>query len=242
MAKDKASKKPNSNEQKTPGLFAQFGEAVRFLRENNPRSVPIAIISGIAIAVAMGIVGAFITGLNFLPFVIWLVLAIAAGYLSCLLILSRQANSTVFTRYANEPGRTSLAVGTLTRRRYKGAQQPVAINPRTMDMVFRVVGPAGVVLMGEGTKAGATALLEDERRKVQRVAQGVTVHTFYSSDTGDGVPLKRLQKDISKLKKTLRRDEIFAVQNRLAALDSRGGMPIPKGIDPNKMRPSRKIR
>lgn len=241
MAKDN-SKKNAKDKDKAPGLFAQFSEGVKFLRENNPKAVPIAIGSGVLIAVVMGFIGAILTGLDFLPFVIWIVLAIVAGYLSALLILSRQANSTVFSRYANEPGRTSLAVGTLTRRRYKGSQQPVAINPRTMDMVFRVVGPAGVVLMGEGTKAGATALLEDERRKVQRVAQGVTVHTFYSSDSGDGVPLKRLQKDISKLKKTLRRDEIFAVQNRLAALDSRGGMPIPKGIDPNKMRPSRKIR
>lgn len=240
MAKDKA--KSKDKDQKAPGLFAQFTEGVKFLRENNPKAVPIAILSGVAVAVVFVLIGAILTGMNFLPFVIWIVLAIVAGYLSALLILSRQANSTVFTRYANEPGRTSLAVGTLTRRRYKGAQQPVAVNPKSMDMVFRVVGPAGVVLMAEGSKNGATALLEDERRKVQRVAQGVTVHTFYCSDNGDGVPLKRLQKDVSKLKKTLRKDEIFAVQNRLAALDSRGGMPIPKGIDPNKMRPSRKIR
>jgi hypothetical protein len=111
-----------------------------------------------------------------------------------------------------------------------------------MDMVFRIVGPAGVILMGEGSKNSAQALLEDERKKVQRVAQGVTVHTVYSSETGEGIPLKAMDKHINKLKKTLNKQEIFAVQNRLSALDTRFGMPIPKGMDPNKMRPSRKIR
>ena len=238
MAKDKAKDK----EQKAPGLFAQFGEGVKFLRENNPKAVPISIGSGVLIGLALIALGAVLTGFQFLPFVLWCVIAVVAGYLSALLLLSRQANSAVFLKYASEPGRTSLVVGTLTRRRYKGAQQPVAVNPKSMDMVFRIVGPAGVILMGEGSKNSAQALLEDERKKVQRVAQGVTVHTVYSSETGDGVPLKSMDKHINKLKKTLNKQEIFAVQNRLSALDTRFGMPIPKGMDPNKMRPSRKIR
>jgi hypothetical protein len=130
----------------------------------------------------------------------------------------------------------------LTRRTYKGTNQPVAINPKTKDMVFRIVGPAGVILMGEGAKTSTKALLEDERRKVQRVASGVTVHTFYSSQDGEGIPLVELHKKVSKLKRTLNKSEILAVQNRLAALDTRFGLPIPKGIDPNKMRPSRRVQ
>ncbi|MFM8927418.1 MAG: DUF4191 family protein, partial [Rhodoluna sp.] len=121
-------------------------------------------------------------------------------------------------------------------------QQPVAMNPRTKDTVFRVVGPAGVVLLGDGSQTSTKALLEDERRKVQRVAQGVAVHQIYCSNNGDGVPLKGLEKAVRKLKRTLNRNEIRAVQNRLTALDTRFGMPIPKGIDPMKIRPSRKMR
>jgi hypothetical protein len=239
MAKDKAKEK---DPKKAPGIFAQFGEGVRFLRENNPKGVPIAILSGVGVAITLGVFGAIISGMAFLSFTIWIILAIAAGYLAALLILSKLANSAVFVKYATEQGRTSLAVGTLTRRSYKGTQQPIAINPKSMDMVFRIVGPAGVVLMGEGAKTATTALLEDERRKVQRVAQGVAVHTLYCSENGDGIPLKQLHKNITKLKKTLNKAEVFAVQNRLSALDTRFGMPIPKGIDPNKMRPSRKMR
>jgi hypothetical protein len=235
MAKDT---KPN----KTPGMFAQFGDQIRFLKGVDPKAVPFAIAIGIASFVLITVLGVFISAGAFLGIVIWAVLGIVTGYLSALLTLTRRANTAIFTKYANEPGRISLTVGTLTRRVYKGTNQPVAVNARTKDLVFRIVGPAGVVLLGEGAKNSTQQLLEDERRKVQRVASGVSVHTFFSSEDGQGVPLAILHKKVSKLKRTLTKNEIRAVQNRLAAMDARGGLPIPKGVDPNKIRASKRVQ
>ncbi|MEI8231064.1 MAG: DUF4191 family protein [Actinomycetes bacterium] len=230
--------KPN----KAPGFFAQFGEQVRFLKGVDSKAFPTAILIGVATFAVITVLGAFLTNFQFLGLAIWTILGLVAGYLSTLLTLTNRANKAIFTKYASEPGRISLTVGTLTRRIYKGTNQPVAVNARTRDMVFRVVGPAGVVLMGEGSKTSTQQLLEDERRKVQRVASGVTVHIFYSSEDGSGVPIHVLHKKVNKLKKTMSKTEIRAVQNRLAAMDSRGGLPIPKGIDPTKMRASKRIQ
>jgi len=238
MAKDKAAKKAG----KAPGLFAQFGEQVRFLRGADPKALPIGILVGVGVFIVISLVGAIISNFGFLGIVLWVILGIATGYLSSLLVLTRRANTAIFKKYESEPGRVSITVGTLTRRTYKGSNQPVAISPKTKDMVFRIVGPAGVILMGEGAKTSTKALLEEERRKVQRVASGVAVHMFYSSQDGEGVPLIQLHKKVKQLKRTLNRAEISAVQNRLSALDTRFGMPIPKCIDPAKMRPSRRIQ
>jgi len=237
MAKKEKVKKPKGN-----GMFSQFREQIKFLKEADPKALPVGILFGSLMFVLITVAGAILTGLAFLGMVIWVVLAIITGYLTLLLTLTRRANSAIFKKYEDEPGRISITVGTLTRRRWKGSNQPVAINARTKDMVFRIVGPAGVVLMAEGSKTSARALLEDERRKVQRLASGVTVHTFYSSQDGEGIPLGQLHKKVSKLKRTMNRAEITAVQNRLASLDSRSGLPIPKGIDPMKMRASRRIQ
>ena len=237
MAKKDKVQKPKGN-----GLFSQFREQVKFLKEADPKALPLGILLGVLMFVVVVAAGVIVTSLAFLGMVIWVVLAIVTGYLTMLLTLTRRANSAIFKKYENEPGRISITVGTLTRRRWKGTNQPVAINARTKDMVFRIVGPAGVVLMAEGSKTSAKALLEEERRKVQRLASGVTVHTFYSSQDGEGVPLGQLHKKISKLKRSMNRAEISAVQNRLASLDSRSGLPIPKGIDPMKMRASRRIQ
>jgi hypothetical protein len=227
---------------KAPGMFAQFGEQIRFLKGVDKKALPTAILIGVGTFSLITVLGIFISAGAFFGIAVWTILGIVAGYLSALLALTNRANKAIFTKYANEPGRISLSVGTLTRRVYKGTNQPVAVNARTRDMVFRVVGPAGVVLMGEGAKASTQQLLEDERRKVQRVASGVTVHTFYSSEDGSGVPIRALHKKVSKLKRTLTKSEIRAVQNRLAAMDSRGGLPIPKGVDPMKIRASKRIQ
>jgi hypothetical protein len=237
VEKTKKAKKPKSN-----GFFSQFREQVTFLKEVDPKALPLGIFFAALAFLVILVVGSVISGFTFLGIVIWAILAIVTGYLTLLLTMTRRSNTAIFKKYENEPGRISITVGTLTRRRWKGTNQPVAINARTKDMVFRIVGPAGVVLMAEGGKASAKALLEDERRKVQRLATGVTVHTFYSSQDGDGVPLGQLHKKISKLKRTMNRAEITAVQNRLSSLDSRSGLPIPKGIDPMKMRASKRIQ
>jgi hypothetical protein len=237
MAKKEKVKKPKGN-----GLFSQFREQVKFLKEVDPKAMPLGIFFGSLVFLFILVAGSFVSGFAFLGIVIWAVLAIVTGYLTLLLTMTRRANTAIFKKYENEPGRISITVGTLTRRRWKGTNQPVAVNPRTKDMVFRIVGPAGVVLMAEGAKTSAKALLEEERRKTQRLASGVTVHTFYSAQDGEGVPLGQLHKKISKLKRSLNRAEIAAVQNRLASIDSRSGLPIPKGIDPMKMRASRRIQ
>lgn len=237
MAKKEKIRRPKGN-----GLFSQFREQVKFLKDADPKAVPLGILFGSLMFLAILTAGAFASGFTFLGIIIWAVLGIVTGYLTLLLTMTRRANSAIFKKYENEPGRISITVGTLTRRKWKGTNQPVAVNARTKDMVFRIVGPAGVVLMAEGAATSAKALLEEERRKVQRLASGVTVHTFYSAQTGDGVPLGQLHKKVSKLKRTMNRAEITAVQNRLASIDSRSGLPIPKGVDPMKMRASRRIQ
>lgn len=237
MAKKEKIRKP-----KGKGLFSQFREQVKFLKEVDPKAMPVGILYGSLMFLLILITGAFVSGFQFLGIVIWAVLAIVTGYLTLLLTMTRRANTAIFKKYEDEPGRISITVGTLTRKRWKGTNQPVAVNPRTKDMVFRIVGPAGVVLMAEGAKTSAKAMLEEERRKVQKLASGVTVHTFYSAQDGEGVPLGQLHKKVAKLKRTLSRAEITAVQNRLASIDSRSGLPIPKGIDPMKMRASRRIQ
>ncbi len=236
MANDK--KKP----EKAPGLFAQFREGVNFLKVENPRAVPISIAAGVGIFLLVAILGIFISGGFIIGIALWVVLAIVSGYLSALLFLSRSANTAVFKKYANEPGRVSLVIGSLTRRSYKGTNQPVAVNPRTKDMVFRIVGPAGVILMGDGAPTSTKAMLEDERRKVQRIASNVTVHMIFCSDSGDGTPLRDMERKVKSFKRALNRQEINAVQNRLAAMDTRGGLPIPKGIDPMRVRPGKRMR
>jgi hypothetical protein len=105
-----------------------------------------------------------------------------------------------------------------------------------------MIGPAGVVLIGEGSSSRVQQMLEDESRKVSRTVPGVTVHKLRVNADQGGIRLHALLKNVYKLKKSINRAEVSAVSNRLAALAGNGALPIPKGIDPNKLRaPKRKV-
>ena len=116
-------------------------------------------------------------------------------------------------------------------------EQPVAVNPRTQDAVFRAIGRPGVVLVSEGPTHRVKPLLDAERKRLARILPNVTVHVIESGRGEGQVPISEVAKKMGKLKKELTKLEVNAVSKRIASLGNR--LPIPKGIDPYKARPNR---
>ena len=84
------------------------------------------------------------------------------------------------------------------------------------------------------------SLLAGERRKHERVASETTIHELIAGDADGAVPIPRLAKHVSKLKKTLKPAEMTDVLARLRALDAnRSNVPIPKGPVPTSMKGAR---
>ena len=81
--------------------------------------------------------------------------------------------------------------------------------------------------------------MEDERKQARRIAPNVPVHTV-NVGTDDGqVRLAKLMKSLKKLPKKLTSAEVSVVAKRYDSIKT-NQLPIPKGIDPYKMRPDRK--
>jgi hypothetical protein len=81
-------------------------------------------------------------------------------------------------------------------------------------------------------------MLEDERKVVTRILPNVPVSFLYVGPDADSVPLYKLASKLRTLKPALRKPEILAVSNRLNSL-GKNGLPIPKGVDPYKVRAPR---
>ncbi|WP_324650980.1 DUF4191 domain-containing protein [Georgenia sp. H159] len=165
-------------------------------------------------------------------------LSLPIALIVVMLLLSRRAERAAYSRIEGTPGAAGSALGTI-RRGWNIEEQPVAIDPRHQDVVFRAVGRPGVVLIGEGPSHRVKRLLESERRKVARVAPNVTVHLVEVGREEGQTPLPKLVKKIQKLRPTLTKAEVAAVSKRLRALQS-SRPPIPKGVDPLRARPDRK--
>jgi hypothetical protein len=65
------------------------------------------------------------------------------------------------------------------------------------------------------------------------------VHLIYvDASDPEATPLHRIVPTLAKFKRALNKSEIQAVSNRLQSL-GKGGLPIPKGIDPQRVRAPR---
>jgi Domain of unknown function (DUF4191) len=166
------------------------------------------------------------------------VLGVPLGVMAGMVIMARRAETVAYGHIAGQPGASLAALQNL-RKGWTVEQQPIAVDPRTQDVVFRVVGRPGVVLITEGPVQRVTRLADQEKKKHARVLPNVPVTVIHSGE-GDGqVGLRRLSPTLMKLKPALTKSEVGEVAKRLRAL---GGakLAIPKGIDPTRARPDRK--
>ena len=222
--------------EKEPGRMTQLWRVFQMTRKADKTLVPILILAFV-VPVALGIV----LPLTVIPagifgLVLWIITGVLGGVLLALVILGNRAETIAYKQIEGQSGAVGAVLQNGLRHAWQAQEYPVAVNPRTRDAVYRAVGKCGVVLISEGSKTRAQKLINDERRHVQRAVPQVTIHVLHVGPEEDAVSLKGLRKAMNKLKKELNKAEVLAVANRLESLKKPGDMPIPKGIDPYKMR------
>jgi hypothetical protein len=230
---EKTPKKP-----KEPGRLKQMWQVFKMTRRYDSHAVWIMAL-GFALPVIIGVVLALVlAGGNVFGMVMWILAGVLAGLLAALIILGRRAERAAYKQIEGQPGAVGAVLRSSLRRSWTGSEMPIAVNGKTQDAVYRAVGRGGVVLIGEGSKTRTTKMQEDERRKVLRILPNVPVTFINVGPDAGTVPLHRVPRTLAKIKPTLTKPEVLAVSNRLTSLSS-SPLPIPKGIDPMRMRPQR---
>lgn len=166
------------------------------------------------------------------------IIGLPFGLLAAMFVLARRAEKAQYAQIEGQPGASRAALGTI-RRGWSFDDEPVAVDPKTQDLVFRGLGRAGVLLVTEGPPNRVKKLIDAEQRKLNRVLSGVPVVVVQCGNGEGQVPLPKLARHVQKLKPKLTKAEVGEVSKRLTAL-GKIRMPIPKGVDPNRARPDRK--
>ena len=168
------------------------------------------------------------------------ILAILAALLTGTAIFGRRATAAMYAQVEGQPGAAASVLQTL---RGDWRTTPAVAFNRNMDFVHRVVGRAGVVLVGEGTSpAQIRQLITDQKRRVGRVAPETPIYDVVVGDGEGQVPLRKLQQHIMKLPRNVGRRDIGGLEQRMKALGGTN-MPMPKGPIPKQGRiPRGKMR
>ena len=226
-------RKPHKD--KKPGRLSQFKQVYRLAHDHN-KLITLLIIGSILAGTGLGI------GVGFLvpPLWLWIILGTMSGTLLGIFIMGKFAEAGAFSQMRGKQGAIGAVMKT-ARRSWLMDEQPIAIDPRTQSIVYRSTGKGGVILISEGSPGACAKLLNKEKKRHERVLPNVPVHTFQGGEGKHQIPMNKIVKTIHTVPKNLKKAEVLAIRKRLTALGTATGQPpIPKGVDPHRMRPDRK--
>jgi len=169
--------------------------------------------------------------------VLWTISGVLLAALADMAILSLLVRRAMYAQIDGTVGAVYAVISQI-KRGWIVAEQPVSGN-KDKDLVWRLIGRPGIVFVSEGPTSRVRPLLNQERRRVHRVAQNVPTIVIEVGHGEGQVPLTALESHLKKLPKVLTKEEVPAIAQRLTAVQS-AAAPIPKGIDPTKVRPNRR--
>src|SRR4051794_34236565 len=213
----------------------QFVQTYQMAKESDPaigRWVAGAAVFGLVVGFALFwlIVGRGST----LGLVLAIIGGLMVGLLTGLIVFSRRAQRAVYGQMEGQAGAAAGALRLLKRGWH--VDNAVAFT-KQQDIVHRVVGPPGIVLVGEGNPGRLRALLTSERRRHERVAVDTPVHEIVVGNGQGQVSLAKLARHVQKMKRQVQPSEITDILARLKAIDaSRPVVPMPKGPVPTSMK------
>jgi Domain of unknown function (DUF4191) len=223
---------------KEPGRLKQMYQVFQMTRRYDSLAIWFLLL-GFLGPILVGLLLAFLLARDqILGFVLYTVAGVLGGILVFLIVLGRRAERAAYSQIAGQPGAVGAVLKSSLRRGWTASEMPVAVSPKTQDAVYRAVGRGGVALIGEGPRSRTQPMLEGERRNITRILPNVPVTFLYVGPDAESVPLHKLPVKLRSIKSALRKPEILAVSNRLNSL-GRNGLPIPKGMDPTKVRAPR---
>jgi hypothetical protein len=197
-------------------------------RQNDPRMPLFVLGSGGAVLVLS------IVAFLWLGSWIYLVTGVLLAMAVMMIVFGRRVQAGQFAAIEGQPG---AAAAVLNIMRGQWFVSPAVAFTKKQDLVHRVVGRCGIVLVGEGQAARVKQLLQQERKRLNRYTGDVTIHSVIVGNGDKQVPLDKLQIHMTKLPRELSKTEVPKLERKLKPLDR--DLPIPKGYMPN---PGKKMR
>ena len=207
--------------------LGQLKQAFGLTRKSDPQMLPLvlaAFLGPFALLLALG----FVVGQPIYLGVLGLLVAFVVG----MAVFGRRVQKTA---YAQVEGQLGAGAAVLSNMRGDWRVTPAVGITREQDMVHRVLGRPGVVLVAEGTGGRTKNLIANEKKRLARLIGDTPVYDVRVGDGEGEISLRQLEKHFLKLPRNIKPKQVNVLDGRLKALGAAQPLlPIPKGPMPGR--------
>ncbi|HEV2634836.1 MAG TPA: DUF4191 domain-containing protein [Actinocrinis sp.] len=219
------------------GRLKQFVYAYQVTKKLDPK-LPVALLGwGLGVAVVVFALFYLLVGSNLFGLIFAIVATLLAALLAVMSTLSRRVQRSAYKQLDGQTGGGWAVIEQSVKRGW--SKTPAVQFNQQQDMVHRLIGRAGIMLVAEGDPVRAAKLLANERKAIARyLGPDVPVDEVYvGDDTGAGqVPINKLGPYLTKRglrgKTLLTPSQISEYGKRLQAIAKTPMDMMPKGPMP----------
>ena len=246
--------KTKQTKPKKQGTIKQIITIFKYTHKED-KMLPALIAGAFLVPVIVFVILGIIFRWTVLTWVFLMLIAIMLGMLLATMMLTRRADAVGYKQIDGKPG---AAIGVLSNMQKAGfdfPQEPVWIDPKTKDAIWRGTSMNGIYLIGEGEYGRIMKAMDRQEHDIKGVTAGSSI-PVYRIAVGHGpkqVPLTKLRSTVIKSKSyeptnhknaliakihprrrfLLTKAEMETLNDRLRTLQAKKGYAIPKGMDPN---------
>jgi len=203
----------------------QIRTAFTLTRQNDPRLV-LLLVGAFAVPFVLLLSLGFLIGHP-----IYLgILGLLTAFVAVVAVFGRRMQKMQYSQVEGQPGAAAAVLQTI---RGNWRVTPAVGFTREQDLVHRVIGLPGVVLVGEGSPGRTRGLISTERKKLARFLGDTPVYDVMVGDGEGQITLKELQKHLLKLPRNIKPAKVNELDRKLKAMAP--ALPIPKGPMPTRV-------
>ncbi len=213
--------------------ISQVRQAFTITRKADPRLVPMLAIAFFVPFVLLLLLGIFLSH----P-VLYGLLGFLIGLIALVAVFGRRAQRNA---YSQVEGQIGAAAAVIQNMRGDWRVTPAVGFTREQDLVHRVLGRPGIILVAEGSPARTRSLIVNEKKKLARFVGDIPVYDLLVGDGEGRVPLRGLERHFVKLPRNVKPRDVNILDRKLKAMAP--ALPVPKGPMPGGGRmPRGKVR
>lgn len=247
--------KTKQTKPKKQGTIKQIITIFKYTHKED-KMLPALIAGAFLVPVIVFVILGIIFRWTVLTWVFLMLIAIMLGMLLSTIVLTRRADMVGYKQLDGKTGAAISVLRNINKAGFSFPEQPVWVDPRTKDAIWRGTGYNGIYLLGEGDYDRVKRAIDARSSPSERHRRLADPRVPCDGRQRQGqVPLKKLRSNIIRRKAyrpthhknallakihprerfILTKAELEKLNARLRTLQTKNGMGIPKGIDPTRM-------